>query len=103
VPQVRGPVAFERFVRGAPEGLRLLAWTAATDAVWAVLESQPEARPASACLIVGPAGGLARREVELAREGGFVPVSLGPHVLRVETAAISLLAACVSWLDARGR
>lgn len=42
--------------------------------------------------LVGPEGGLSRGEVQAACEAGFVPVSLGPRILRTETAALSLLA-----------
>jgi 16S rRNA (uracil1498-N3)-methyltransferase len=43
-------------------------------------------------LVVGPEGGLAREEVHLLRELGGVPVSLGPLVLRTETAGLAALA-----------
>ena len=40
----------------------------------------------------GPEGGLAPSEEAAARAAGFVPVSLGPRVLRAETAALTALA-----------
>jgi len=40
-------------------------------------------------LLVGPEGGFATEEVAEARVQGFLPVSLGPRILRTETAAIS--------------
>jgi 16S rRNA (uracil1498-N3)-methyltransferase len=40
-------------------------------------------------LLVGPEGGLTDAEEAAARAAGFAPVSLGPHVLRVETAAVA--------------
>ena len=40
----------------------------------------------------GPEGGLAPAEETLARAAGFVPVSLGPRVLRADTAPLALLA-----------
>jgi 16S rRNA (uracil1498-N3)-methyltransferase len=40
----------------------------------------------------GPEGGLTDAEEEAARARGFVPVSLGPRVLRADTAALALLA-----------
>ena len=40
-------------------------------------------------LLVGPEGGFAPEEVVTARLHGFLPVSLGPRILRTETAAIS--------------
>lgn len=39
-------------------------------------------------LLVGPEGGFAPAEVTAARLHGFLPVSLGPRILRTETAAI---------------
>lgn len=48
--------------------------------------------PRTAALLVGPEGGLAEREVQAARAAGWHVVSLGPRVLRTETAAPALLA-----------
>lgn len=42
-------------------------------------------------LLAGPEGGLSRAEEELAISHGFIPVSLGPRVLRAETAALVAL------------
>jgi 16S rRNA (uracil1498-N3)-methyltransferase len=44
-------------------------------------------------LLVGPEGGLSEREHELALLQGCEPVSLGPRVLRTETAPLAALAA----------
>lgn len=50
-------------------------------------------------LFVGPAGGFSEGEVALAREAGALPVTLGPRILRAETAA---LVATTLALDALG-
>jgi 16S rRNA (uracil1498-N3)-methyltransferase len=42
-------------------------------------------------IIVGPEGGLTREEVDRARESGFISVSLGRQILKVETAAAAIL------------
>ncbi|MES2212166.1 MAG: RsmE family RNA methyltransferase, partial [Pseudomonadota bacterium] len=42
--------------------------------------------------LVGPEGGFSEEEMSLVRQQGFVGFSLGPHVLRAETAAVSALA-----------
>ena len=59
-------------------------------------EGRPLAGPAAApaAFLVGPEGGFAPAELEgLKARPMVVPVSLGPHVLRVETAAAAALAA----------
>ena len=48
------------------------------------------------CFLSGPEGGLSPAEDAQARATGFVPVTLGPRVLRAETAALLALALAVS-------
>ena len=43
-------------------------------------------------LLTGAEGGLTAREIELARSGGFQSCVIGPRTLRMETAAIAILA-----------
>jgi len=45
--------------------------------------------PLSLFIVIGPEGGFAKEEVELAKEKGLVAVSLGKRILRAETAAIA--------------
>lgn len=47
-------------------------------------------------LLIGPEGGLSPQEEELAAANGFTPVSMGPRILRTESAAL----ACVAALNA---
>jgi 16S rRNA (uracil1498-N3)-methyltransferase len=58
------------------------------DAPWSLAESFGSFKPQSVALLVGPEGGFSREEVEQAQAEGFLPVSLGPRILRAETAAI---------------
>jgi 16S rRNA (uracil1498-N3)-methyltransferase len=44
-------------------------------------------------LLSGPEGGLSPQEEQAARAQGFQPVTLGPRVLRAETAPLAALAA----------
>lgn len=54
-------------------------------------------------LVFGPEGGFTERERELARAAGAVEVALGPHVMRIETAAEAAAAGVVQvrWQPAR--
>jgi 16S rRNA (uracil1498-N3)-methyltransferase len=44
-------------------------------------------------LLIGPEGGFADHERQLAKAAGFVPVQLGPRILRTETATITAVSA----------
>jgi 16S rRNA (uracil1498-N3)-methyltransferase len=52
------------------------------------------------CLLIGPEGGLSERECEDAEVAGFKAVSVGPRILRTETAAmVAITLAQSSWGD----
>lgn len=63
----------------------------------------PPARlsPAAVAVLVGPEGGLTEREIAAARAAEFLPVALGPNILRFESAATAA-AACVATARMRG-
>jgi 16S rRNA (uracil1498-N3)-methyltransferase len=56
------------------------------------LQSQPKPK-GQATLLIGPEGGFATDEANVAQQAGFIPVLLGPRVLRTETAALAGIAA----------
>jgi 16S rRNA (uracil1498-N3)-methyltransferase len=54
-------------------------------------------------LLVGPAGGFEAAEAEALRTAGFLVASLGPRILRAETAAVAAVSiAQATWGDLRG-
>jgi len=53
-------------------------------------------------VLSGPEGGLNAQEEEAARAHGFVPVTLGPRVLRAETAPLAALAGLLALAQASG-
>lgn len=55
------------------------------------------AKPARIALMIGPEGGLSPEEITAAENAGFLPVALGPRVLRTETAPVAAMALC-QWL-----
>ena len=82
-PQIQGPIPFDQFLTLDSEH-RLIA-----DRSGEPLESWvPHTHPRSALLGIGPEGGFTTAELEASARAGFVPVSLSPNILRVETAAI---------------
>ena len=50
-------------------------------------------------IIIGPEGGFATEEIELAKEKGGIPISLGKRILRTETAAVTSVAMCMLFTD----
>jgi 16S rRNA (uracil1498-N3)-methyltransferase len=54
-------------------------------------------KPARIALLIGPEGGLSGDEIAAAEHAGFLPVALGPRVLRTETAPVAAMALC-QWL-----
>ena len=52
------------------------------------------------CLLIGPEGGLSDSEYDDAHVAGFQPVTLGPRILRTETAAVAAISIAQSlWGD----
>lgn len=59
-----------------------------------------EAPQTKICLLIGPEGGFSQTEYEDAAVSGFRAVSLGPRVLRTETAAVAAISVLQSlWGD----
>lgn len=77
--------------------LALVPWEEGGEPLGAVLAAAPGAR--SVALFIGPEGGLSPEEVARAQAHGARTVTLGPRILRTETAG---LAAAVAILFAMG-
>ena len=93
LPLLEDPVSFDDAI-ASTRGLALLP---------TVRAGEPARRALAAAswpvtLFVGPEGGFDPQEVELARASGVRPVSLGPRILRTETAAIALITLAMSAL-----
>lgn len=73
-------------------GLALIPWE--NERNTGLREAMGQAtRPREFHLFIGPEGGFADEEVLQARDVGIVPVSLGPRILRAETAGLAAAAA----------
>jgi len=57
------------------------------------LKEKPVQEQQRVVLLIGPEGGLSEEEVNLACQRGFLPLSLGPRILRTETAAVAAITA----------
>lgn len=70
--------------------LKLIFWE--EEATARLGDLRPAGVPANAALLIGPEGGFEAAEVAAARGFGFLPVGLGPRILRAETAPLVALA-----------
>lgn len=93
LPEVTAPLTFAEALRTAPAGLRLMLYEGPAPPLRSVLPPA-DAAPVGVeiALLVGPEGGFEDGEVAEATEAGFQLCSLGPRVLRAETAALAGLA-----------
>jgi len=93
IPEVVGISSFKNFLRTPHSALRtllLLPWEEGTESIKNVLRRNPDAE--NIVVLIGPEGGISAAEAEAAKGMGFHPVSLGPNILRTETAAIAAIA-----------
>ena len=89
IPRIQVPISWEQsFQQSEDYALRLLASTEA-DAIPIVQALQgPVPVGKRVALWIGPEGGFSDAELATARRASIIPVSLGPRILRTETAAV---------------
>jgi 16S rRNA (uracil1498-N3)-methyltransferase len=100
VPDLRPPIKYSMLLENWPQDRHLLVCVerGAAPAIGNVLQGQ--AATAHWAILTGPEGGFSPSELDLLAQLPFVsPVSLGPRVLRAETAALAALAC---WQSALG-
>ncbi len=93
IPKVLKAVGFtEMLQRAASFGLRLMAYEEERDISLksALLKN---GNFSDACIVIGSEGGFAPEEAAAARSAGLTTVSLGPRILRCETAPVAMLSA----------
>ena len=85
LPKLNEPITFKDFLKTTPAGLLLIAHCEETDkkSLKSVLKTNE-----NVTLLIGPEGDFSIKEIALALEKKYVPVSLGNTRLRTETAAI---------------
>jgi 16S rRNA (uracil1498-N3)-methyltransferase len=92
VPEVRDGVPLEKLLASWPPERRLLFCDEGGDAK-AMTQAARESRGGPCAILTGPEGGFDPDERALLRSHPFVmPVTLGPRILRADTAALAALA-----------
>jgi 16S rRNA (uracil1498-N3)-methyltransferase len=96
LPQVHPPQSLAQFFQEHRRFDLLLVGSLQSDAIHlkkilAEYSAEHGERPVSVLMLVGPEGDFTPAELSLARSQGCRPITLGPIVLRVETASIYCL------------
>jgi 16S rRNA (uracil1498-N3)-methyltransferase len=103
VPEILAPVPLATYVKAAHESTRIVLAEQERQhslrrAIEAALEDSGEELPRIE-LAIGPEGGWSPAEETLFAEQGWKAVTLGPRILRAETAAITALAVAAAWME----
>jgi len=120
IPVVEGPLELTCALAAHPAGsLLLVPWEeeparnlqvlftrTLTEPSPAIATPFPSSAPTTGvpelALLIGPEGGLSAAEIDLARRHGGLTITLGPRILRTETAALACLAAMMYALEELG-
>ena len=85
LPKLNPAISFKEFMKHKNKGLQLIAHCEETDkkTLKSVLQSNTDVT-----VLIGPEGDFSNKEIALALEQNYIPVSLGNTRLRTETAAV---------------
>ena len=103
VPEVDLPGGWDQALRDLDRATALIPWE--EENVLTLKSFLRENKPREQVYVfIGPEGGFTPREVERARSHGVRPVTLGPRILRTETAGLAVVAMILyQWGDLGGR
>jgi 16S rRNA (uracil1498-N3)-methyltransferase len=85
LPKLNQPITFKEFIKKEFNGQKFIAHCEETDKK--SLKNELEINK-EVTILIGPEGDFSVKEIELAIENNYIPVSLGKTRLRTETAAI---------------
>lgn len=99
LPTLRPAVMFSTACEDAARGgLTLIPWEEERERSLRSVLQATEPPPFSINLFVGPEGGFAPEELDQAQRYGALPITLGPRILRAETAGLVAAAAILHHL-----
>jgi 16S rRNA (uracil1498-N3)-methyltransferase len=90
LPELMAPCSFDQVLEIGDPALRILPYEGENVyTLKEIADRYPETRRVMAC--IGPEGGFSPEEVRRAEEKNCFTISLGPRILRAETAVLSLI------------
>lgn len=98
IPEISEPAALRSVVELAQDSVRILLAETEQNTTIASVLSSASAHSLDYALAIGPEGGWTSEEMSLFKQHGWQSVTLGPRILRAETAAIAAIAILSSHL-----
>jgi 16S rRNA (uracil1498-N3)-methyltransferase len=102
MPTIARPQSFPALLTGRAISTVPLMLTERRDGKSLQTVALPQDVNGSVLVLIGPEGGWSQEELEVAEQGGVKPITLGPHILRAETAAIAAISILQSRLGELG-
>jgi len=99
IPQVDYPVSFDEAVKHCRADLKILLWEEEKDQSLRNILNSRSAGADTIAVFIGPEGGLDKQEAALAEQYGWLSASVGPRILRTETAGMAVLAAIMYHME----
>jgi len=90
VPELVEVVSFEATIQNPPDGLNIIADSYCSEPLLGELFTDRRKKPLIN-IFVGPEGGFAESEIAAATAAGWKNFSLGPRILRTETAGVAIV------------
>ena len=92
IPKISELLSFEKMLdMGTSCDLKIVFWENEVKSI-DTMETLPDIQFDTIFALLGPEGGFTSREIDAAKSRGFISASLGPRIMKAETATI---AACV--------
>ena len=87
IPEITEPLKIEDWSKVINSDIKIVLYPEAE-----IMLSEIEIKD-SISIAIGPEGDFTEEEIRSLKEDGFIPVTIGPRILRAETAAISVISA----------
>lgn len=90
IPALRHPMKFSDAIRtGSSDSIRLFFWEEERNQTLQQALQPVKSKLSAASIIIGPEGGFSKQEADLAVSEGWLTITMGKRIFRVETAAIA--------------
>lgn len=90
LPEIAPPHSFKELMNQNNNDTKLIFWENESQPLKETL-SLIKIRPKKILIVLGPEGGFSPKEIQTATENNFISASLGPRILKAETASVAAL------------